>query len=257
MNELTVFDSPEFGQVEVLIIDGKEHFAATESAKTLGYTNPHDTIKKHCRWVAKREVPHPQNPTKLISKNFIPEGDLYRLISEAAKQSINPEIKEKAKRFEHLVYDEILPTIRKTGAYVVNQSDIELTDHNPLEAEAKLNNSRARIASEMRKLAELPGIPDIYRRVLIARATEILIGKPLPALPEETRRTYSVKEIGARFHKSANLTGRLANRNNLKTPEYGVMVWEKSSHGAKRVQTWRYFDTVIPRFEEIFNRNPE
>ncbi|KHF30117.1 Phage antirepressor protein KilAC domain protein [Anoxybacillus sp. BCO1] len=51
----------------------------------------------------------------------IPEGDIYRLIIKAADQSKNLEIKKKAEEFERWVFDEILPTIRKTGGYVANE----------------------------------------------------------------------------------------------------------------------------------------
>jgi hypothetical protein len=50
--------------------------------------------------------------------NIIPEGDIYRLIIKAADQSRNPEIKAKAERFERWIFDEVLPSIRKDGAYM-------------------------------------------------------------------------------------------------------------------------------------------
>jgi len=48
---------------------------------------------------------------------IIPEGDIYRLIIKAADQSKNPEIKAKAEKFEKWLFDEVLPSIRKTGSY--------------------------------------------------------------------------------------------------------------------------------------------
>lgn len=59
MNELQVFKNSEFGEIGVITIDGREYFPATACAKILRYANPHDAIKKHCRYLAKREVPHP------------------------------------------------------------------------------------------------------------------------------------------------------------------------------------------------------
>ncbi len=49
MNELKVFQNSEFGELGVLIIDGKEFFPASQCAKILGYTNPRDAIKRHCK----------------------------------------------------------------------------------------------------------------------------------------------------------------------------------------------------------------
>ncbi|GHV35803.1 hypothetical protein FACS18949_14490 [Clostridia bacterium] len=108
-----VFSNSEFGQLEIVTIDGKEHFPATVSAKMLGYVNPHKAISDHCRWVTKREVPHPQNPDKTIRVNYIPEGDLYRLIIHSKLPN--------AERFEKWVMDDVLPALRRNYAYVAGQ----------------------------------------------------------------------------------------------------------------------------------------
>lgn len=117
MNGLQVFHSSEFGELEVMVIEGKEYFPATEVAKMLCYNNPHQAIIKNCRYLSKREVPHPQSKGKTIVKNFIPEGDVYRLIIGASSQSKNKEVKKKAEQFEHWIFDDVLPDIRKHGLY--------------------------------------------------------------------------------------------------------------------------------------------
>ncbi|MEG1934333.1 MAG: BRO family protein, partial [Kiritimatiellia bacterium] len=115
---LQVFQNSEFGEFGMLEIDGKAYFPATVAARILGYSNPKDAIIRHCRWVVKRDLPHPQSSTKTLETNFIPEGDLYRLIVHSRLPS--------AERFEKWVFDEILPTIRKTGTY--GQARITLGD---------------------------------------------------------------------------------------------------------------------------------
>lgn len=105
----SIFQNSEFGELEVMYIDDKAYFPATECAKILGYSNPRDAIQKHCRWVAKRDVPHPQSPDKTIEKNYIPEGDLYRLITHSNLPA--------AEKFESWVFDDVLPTIRRQGYY--------------------------------------------------------------------------------------------------------------------------------------------
>ena len=121
MRDIKVFNHTEFGELSILIADGKEYFPATECARILGYSNPRQSIINHCRWVTKRDVPHPQNPEKTIEMNFILEGDLYRLIIGAASQSKNKDVKEKAERFERWVFDEVLPSIRKHGMYATDE----------------------------------------------------------------------------------------------------------------------------------------
>jgi prophage antirepressor-like protein len=112
MRDIQVFNHTEFGELSVLVIDNREHFPATECARMLGYVNPKDAVSRHCRWVVKHDLPHPQNPNKLIKMNFIPEGDLYRLIIRSNLP--------KAEQFERWVFDEVLPSIRKYGLYATD-----------------------------------------------------------------------------------------------------------------------------------------
>lgn len=109
MNEMTVFQNSEFGSVRTLEEDGKVLFCGNDVARALGYGNPPDAIKKHCRYIAKRDTPHPQNHGKQITMNFIPESDVYRL----AFQSKLPG----AEKFTDWVTEEVLPSIRRTGGY--------------------------------------------------------------------------------------------------------------------------------------------
>jgi len=96
------------------MLDGKPYFPASECAVILGYKNPRKAIIDHCRCVTKRDTPHPQNPEKNMERSFIPEGDLYRLIIRSKLPA--------AERFEHWVFDEVLPCIRKYGAYVTDDT---------------------------------------------------------------------------------------------------------------------------------------
>ncbi len=107
MNDMQVFNHTEFGELSVLIIGGKEYFPASKCASILGYTNPRDAIVRHCRGVVKHDII--DNLGRTQEMNFIPEGDLYRLII----RSNLPE----AQRFESWVFDEVLPSIRKYGLY--------------------------------------------------------------------------------------------------------------------------------------------
>ena len=70
---------------------------AKDIAIALGYKDPTNAIKLHCRWVVKHHLPHPQSKTKMIEGNFIPEGDIYRLI-------VNSKL-PKAVEFETWVFD--------------------------------------------------------------------------------------------------------------------------------------------------------
>lgn len=111
-NNIQVFNNEEFGSVRT-IIDGESIlFCAKDVASALGYKDPNDAVRTHCKWVVKRPLPHPQSPEKQIEASFIPENDVYRLIMRSKLPS--------AEKFEAWVMDDVLPTIRKTGGYIAD-----------------------------------------------------------------------------------------------------------------------------------------
>jgi len=115
LNNLQIFKNDEFGEVRTLEIEGKPYFMASDIAKALGYTNPQKAIRDHCKGV--NESFYPTNGG-MQTANFIPEGDIYRLIVKSQLPS--------AEKFETWVFDEVLPSIRKTGTYQKPLSEKEM-----------------------------------------------------------------------------------------------------------------------------------
>ena len=113
MNGLKVFSNSEFGELGVLVIDGKEWFPATQCAKILGYTNPQKAVRDHCKGVNKMFTPTAGGSQEA---NYISEGDLYRLIVSSKLPA--------AEKFERWVFDEVLPSIRHNGGYVPNVEEL-------------------------------------------------------------------------------------------------------------------------------------
>lgn len=113
MNQMEIFKNPEFGSVRVIEENDKYLFSGLDVANALGYSNSRASVSRHCRYVTKRDVPHPQSPGQTIQMTFIPESDVYRLIVHSKLPS--------AERFERWVFDEVLPTIRKHGAYMTKE----------------------------------------------------------------------------------------------------------------------------------------
>ncbi|MCL2853107.1 MAG: phage antirepressor KilAC domain-containing protein [Defluviitaleaceae bacterium] len=152
-NQVKQFYSEEFGSLDVLIIDGKPYFPATECAVILGYSKLHNAVERHCRYSLKRGVPHPQSPDKIIELNFIPEGDLYRLIIRSKLAS--------AERFESFVFDTVLPGIRKFGAFI-EQGTLEEMVANPEFTAALLEQ----LQREQELNAKLTPKANYYDRIL-------------------------------------------------------------------------------------------
>ncbi|OTW86410.1 phage repressor protein/antirepressor Ant [Bacillus thuringiensis serovar cameroun] len=113
MNQLQNFSHDAFGKLEILTKDGKEYFPAKEVALVLGYRDTVNAIKIHCKkeGVVKHHVLTNGGPQQ---KNFINESNLYRLIVKSKLP--------RAEVFEKWVFEEVLPSIRKHGAYMTDQA---------------------------------------------------------------------------------------------------------------------------------------
>lgn len=114
-NKIEVFSSAEFGAVRTIKTeDGKVLFCGADVAKALGYSNPWDALAKHCKkdGIAKCEVI--DSIGREQKTTFITEGNVYRLITHSKLPN--------AERFESWVFDEVLPTIRKHGAYMTENT---------------------------------------------------------------------------------------------------------------------------------------
>lgn len=110
MNQMEIFKSKEFGSIRVIEENDKYLFCGSDVAKALGYARPNEAISKHCKGTLKRRTPTAGGIQEML---FIPEGDVYRLIVHSKLPS--------AERFEKWVFEEVLPTIRKHGAYMTKE----------------------------------------------------------------------------------------------------------------------------------------
>lgn len=114
MNELKIFDNPKFGSIRTITEDGKTLFCAKDVAMALGYKDTTNAIKQHCRGVVKRHLTDSLGRDQEM--NFIPEGDIYRLVVKSELPG--------AEEFESWIFDEVLPSIRKTGGYIAGQEEL-------------------------------------------------------------------------------------------------------------------------------------
>jgi Rha family phage regulatory protein len=121
-----------------------------------------------------------------------------------------------------------------------------------LRAQAMLNNSVTRKAKAVIQLSETIALPE-YKEALKGHAAELLTGQRL--LPKGEHKTRSAAEIGAQLGVSANMVGRLTNTHNLKTPEYGKLFFDKSPNSNKEVETFRYYENIVPVLREILSKD--
>ncbi|OOV53120.1 hypothetical protein B1A67_00900 [Clostridium botulinum D/C] len=81
-NNLQVFTNEQFGQVRMTQINGKSYAVANDVLKSLGYSEGswRTTLSRHCKSVAKYDIPHPRSRTKTLKANFIGVQDVLTLI---------------------------------------------------------------------------------------------------------------------------------------------------------------------------------
>ena len=121
MNELMIFNNTEFGEIRTIEIDGEPWLVGKDVALALGYERPTDAVRKHVddedRGVAKIET-----PSGIQEMTIINESGLYSLV-------LSSKLPE-AKKFKHWVTAEVLPSIRKHGAYMTDDT-LDKMIHSP------------------------------------------------------------------------------------------------------------------------------
>lgn len=110
MHELKIFENEEFGQIRTLLIDGEPWFVGTEIAKILGYSKPHNALDRHVDKDDSLKRGVIDSRDRLQETILINESGLYSLIMSSKLPT--------AKQFRRWVTSEVLPSIRKYGAYV-------------------------------------------------------------------------------------------------------------------------------------------
>ncbi|PGC22729.1 phage antirepressor Ant [Bacillus wiedmannii] len=113
MNKLEKFSHKIFGNLEILIKEGKEYFPATDVANALGYKRPQDAVRQHCKEDGSVNHRVADSLGRMQEKKFINEPNLYRLIVKSKLPQ--------AEQFEKWVFEDVLPSIRKHGAYMTDQ----------------------------------------------------------------------------------------------------------------------------------------
>ena len=115
--EVEIFKSDEFGSIRTMIIEDELHFVGRDVAAALGYANPTKAVRTHClgdgdggpKW-----APIVDSLGRNQQATVIDEGDVYALIFSSKL--------ENAKKFKRWVTKEVLPSIRKHGAYMTAQT---------------------------------------------------------------------------------------------------------------------------------------
>lgn len=119
-NKIQIFENTEFGSIRTLDIDGEPYFVGKDVAEVLGYNNPQKALRDHI-----------DDEDRTVNELFTVNGTKGILINESGLYSLILSSKlPSAKKFKRWVTSEVLPSIRKHGAYMT-QETIEQAILNP------------------------------------------------------------------------------------------------------------------------------
>lgn len=183
MEQLKIFENEEFGQVRTINIDGEPWFVGKDVAKILGYKDTSDAMRRHV------------DDEDKLTRCFTDSGqkrELY-IINESGLYSVILSSKlPSAKRFKRCVTSEVLPVIRKTGSY-------EMDDYSP-EMKAILMHDKKLVKIDNR-------VTDLENHMTIDYGEQVVLGDEvnkavLDALGGKYSNAYN--EIGKKVFAECN-----------------------------------------------------
>ena len=113
MNDIQVFNNPEFGEIRTVEINNEPWFVGKDVAQALGYKNPQEAIRTHVDGDDKG-VSEILTPGGRQNLPVINESGVYSLVLSSKLPT--------AKKFKRWVTSEVLPSIRKHGAYMTPET---------------------------------------------------------------------------------------------------------------------------------------
>lgn len=252
MAKIEIFNNEKFGTIRVKLDEnGNVWFAGKDLGIALGYVNPSKAVRdlvgtedKKLVQLADFQEGSNLDPSSKGSKlTIINESGFYALVLSSKLET--------AKDFKHWVTHDVLPSIRKTGSYtLVQQYETPKIDERLLKLEQdKVNAQSAQI---LKDLSNSPFFGDKMKQVLQIKSANFLMGKgnELP-LPTISKMRYNAGQVGQKLGITANMVGRIANKLNLKNPQYGEFVDDTAKYNkGKQVKNFEYYDEGIQRIKE-------
>lgn len=210
----------ESSTVRTIIIDDEVWWVAKDAASALGYLDPKSAIKQHCKGVA---FHHPlQTPGGIQQVRLINEADLMRLIVNSQLPS--------AEKFERWVFEDVLPSIRKTGGYHVEPALVS-------------SDRPAKVFPEYFRIAKLIGLDKNAAAISANQATFKKTGENVLALMgiehlETEQPWFTPTELGQRIDVNGRRFNLLLLESGLQTKEGDHWLPTDSAKGM-----YRFFDT--------------
>lgn len=251
MNELQVFENPDFGQVRTVTKDGEPWFVLKDVCTSFGETNYRRVsarLDEDEKGVSQIDTPGGNQSMTIVNESGL-YAALFAMQPEKARgvtEGYVEKRQQQLKSFKRWITHEVIPSIRKTGSYSIQEPETPAQ----LRAKAMMINAKTRLFNAAMKAVDRFQMSPVALEALGIPMIEEFTGVKTGYRPRiET--TYSATELGAEFGVSANKIGRIAKDNGLKTDEYGITVLDKSRSSDKLVPCFRYNAKGRERLAEL------
>lgn len=220
MNNIKIFENPEFGSIRTVEQNGEPWFVGKDVAKVLGYKDTDQALRCHVDSedkLTRKFDGSGQNRNMTI----INESGLYSLILSSNLPT--------AKKFKHWVTSEVLPSIRKTGGY--NTDKIIQTMVEFMSQQQEFNKTIIELLKYQNTTPETITYPEIG-----CTTEEIWL---------------TATEVSRLLGMSKSMVGYIANLYGLKTPEYGAWFLEEYPHSNRARGVFRYNSRAIEQIKKV------
>lgn len=199
MNELQIFNNPEFGEIRTIEIDGEPWFVGKDVAAALGYAKPENAVSAHVDEEDKTTTLIQGTGSNYKSKSvLINESGVYALIFSSKLPG--------AKKFKRWVTAEVLPAIRKAGTYTAPDMSKEL------QAIIMIDQRTVQHEKRIAALEENMVIDYGQQRTLTSRVNEVVVdalgGMNAPAYADKTVRSRTYSECNRDIQRWFNVNSR-------------------------------------------------
>lgn len=251
-NGITIFKNEQFGEVRTAGTAENPLFCANDICRALGYANGRDAVAKHCDEgdVAKCDTPT-ESGTQTMT--YVNESGLYSLIFGSKLAS--------AKQFKKWVTSEVLPSIRKHGAYmtdatiekVMNDPDswIKLLQNLKEERQQRqLAESKVQLLEEVTK-EQAPKV--VFADAIVGSQSSCLIGELAKIISQNGHKIGQNRLFDwMRKNHYLGTTGEYYNIPNQKYIEQGLFELKKSTHSENGVMKTTVTPKVLPKGQLYF-----
>ena len=253
VTNIQVFNNEQFGSIRTTGTADEPLFCAADVCKALGYSNGRKAVTDHCDTpdVTKRDVgivtgkkADGSDAIQMVEMSFVNESGLYSLIFGSKL--------EQAKRFKYWVTKEVLPSIRKTGSYSIQNMSRKELALMIIQAEEE---KEALMLENKQKDAQLeeqkPKV--VFADAILGSTSSCLVGELAKVL---TQNGYKIGQnqlfVWLRANHYLGVSGEYYNIPNQRYVEQGLFELKKNTHSENGVMKTTVTTKVTPKGQQYF-----